>query len=279
MARFVPGRGFAMVPAWLALKQPSGNAAIVYIHLAMWGRFNQGSARYEDCTPSRQELSTGVAGTAYHGTGLSVATIKRALRELMDLGAIVGKTRYGDDGSQLPTTYEVIYGDVSEPAPPRVTGEPPPGSRVTHLIEEEVLKKEELPLTPTDVGEPAPPATANTTGAQDPVPGPCGRAHDPTAACRGCGTNPRTAAKTAAAAARANRRPCRRHPQQVDGACGLCRADDLAAPDAPTPARRTPAPRTATTRARLCARCRTMRPTDALDAPCPTCHPAAVASR
>lgn len=133
------------------------------------------------------------------------------------------------------------------------------------------------PPTPTDVGEPTPPATPDT-GAQDPVPGNCGRVHGPAVACRSCRTNPRAAAKTAALAAAANRRPCPTHPQQTAGACGLCRADALAAPDNPTPPRRTPAPRAAT-RSRLCARCKTMRPTDALDQPCPTCHPAAVTSR
>lgn len=106
MAPFVPDRDMAMIPTWLAIKQPTGKALMVYAHLAMWGRFHQDSAQADDRVPSRQELSTGVPHTDYRGTGLSLATVSRALRELIDLGAIVGRPRYDDDGSQLPTVYE-----------------------------------------------------------------------------------------------------------------------------------------------------------------------------
>jgi hypothetical protein len=110
-----PGRGYAMVPAWLAWKQPSPNALLVYVHLALFGTFNPGTATYEQCRPSKKTLAKGDPDRKYKGTGLSESTVGRALRELERLGGIVGEPSFDEkDGSQGPTVYRVVFGAVVE---------------------------------------------------------------------------------------------------------------------------------------------------------------------
>ncbi|MBM0201934.1 hypothetical protein JNW90_01525 [Micromonospora sp. STR1s_5] len=133
-----PGRGFAMVPAWLVWKQPSANALTVYVHLALYGTFNPGTATYEQCRPSKKTLAKGDPKKGYPGTGLSESTVGRALRELEALNAIKGEEQYDPtNGAQLPTVYRLIFGQVVEEIaaqtpvssvtpPPRVTGDTPP---------------------------------------------------------------------------------------------------------------------------------------------------------
>lgn len=121
---FDPPPGYAMIPAWLAWKQPSGNALIVYTHLALFGKFNTGFQVYEECRPSRETLANGGhlrEKTGYPGTGLSVATVDRALKELRSLGAAVPHQRWDDDsGAQLPTVWTLQYNQpipgVSDPS-------------------------------------------------------------------------------------------------------------------------------------------------------------------
>lgn len=119
--------GFGMIPAWLAWKQPTGNAVLVYLHLALFGRFNTMTGVYEQCRPSKPTLANGgklKEKTGYPGTGLSVATIERALVELRDLGAATPHVRYDHDGGQAPTEWTLHYNAPgSRPACPDLTGD------------------------------------------------------------------------------------------------------------------------------------------------------------
>lgn len=109
------GNGYAMTPGWLLLRRPSPNALTLYVHLAMHGRFDHGTGTYEECRPSIKRLSQGDPQSGYPGTGMSPATIHRALRELIKLGAIEGTPVYSASGGQLPTVYRVHFGRVAPP--------------------------------------------------------------------------------------------------------------------------------------------------------------------
>lgn len=125
------GAGFAMVPGWLLRERPSANAVLVYIHLAMHGSFNQGTATYEECRPSKRTLAVGDPARGYPGTGLSESTVARALKELIGFRAIKGIPRFDPrDGSQLPTVYRLVFGSVENETPaqtPMSQVTPPPG--------------------------------------------------------------------------------------------------------------------------------------------------------
>jgi hypothetical protein len=128
-----PPPGYGMIPAWLAWKQPSANAILVYLHLALFGSFNTAEQVYQECRPSKRTLADGGKlreRNGYPGTGLSVSTITRALRELESLNAIVGTEVYGPNGAQLPDVYTVIYNNphphVTHDTGPRVMGDMPP---------------------------------------------------------------------------------------------------------------------------------------------------------
>lgn len=103
-----PNQGFVMIPGWLLDKRPSGNAISAYGHLARRGTFSPGDGTYEECRPSMATLAKDM--------GVSPDTARRALQELVTLGAIVGRARFAADGSQLPTAYRVIFGSLTEPA-------------------------------------------------------------------------------------------------------------------------------------------------------------------
>lgn len=133
------GAGYVMVPGWLLARRPSANALMLYTHLAMHGRFDHATAVYEECRPSIKRLSQGDPRSGYPGTGMSPATIHRALRELVELGAITGRPAYDRRGGQLPTIYRVMFGRIaptsdtpplSPVTPPPVTSDTPPLSLV-----------------------------------------------------------------------------------------------------------------------------------------------------
>lgn len=140
------GDGYAMVPGWLLARtyandkgercRPSGNALLVYVHLAMHGKFDHATGVYDQCRPRVSRLADGDPESGYPGTGLSGSSINRALRELRKLGAIRGTPRFGPDGAQLPTVYRVYFGRVAPPdeAPPMspVTGGDATGDRGGH---------------------------------------------------------------------------------------------------------------------------------------------------
>lgn len=204
MTQPTPGRGFAMVPAWLVWKKPSVNALTVYIHLALYGTFNPGSATYEQCRPSKKTLASGDPRRGYPGTGLSESTVGRALRELETLGAIKGEASFNPaNGAQEPTVYRLVFGQVTEetaaqtPVSP-VTPPPPmspvtPGGSVTHDTPRGVthdrgprVTGDEGPVSPVTHNQepstknqgtknqeqnPPPPSTATSGGAGADAPG------------------------------------------------------------------------------------------------------------
>lgn len=121
------GAGYAMAPGWLLKKKravkdkktgalvwvlPSANAILVYIHLAMFGQFNPGTALYENARPSAVTLAKGKPSIGYPGIGFSVSTVRRALDELEELGAIIGEPQFDADGGQLPNVYRLVFGSV-----------------------------------------------------------------------------------------------------------------------------------------------------------------------
>jgi hypothetical protein len=106
-----------MVPEWLRVRKPGGAAILVYITLASFGTWNPGSARYDECRPSVPTLA--------EETGLGESTVRRAIKDLTQLGALeVGGVRRAANGGELPRVYRVVFGQVTAP-PSQV---PPPGT-------------------------------------------------------------------------------------------------------------------------------------------------------
>lgn len=97
-----------MVPGWLLEKRVSPMGLAVYVHMASHGTWNPGTARYDECRPAIATLCA--------ETGLSEGSVRKALRELLDHGALtVGGKRYDSRGGQLPMVYRVIFGEVVPP--------------------------------------------------------------------------------------------------------------------------------------------------------------------
>lgn len=181
-----PPPGFGMVPAWLAWKQPSGNAVLVYVHLALFGTFNTGYQVYEQCKPSVKTLSNGghlKAKTGYPGTGLSTATVERALKELRDLGAAIGIPQYDPaTGAQMPTVYQLVHNrpamhptsqvmdpHITDDGGPHITDDAPPPSPVMDNQDPSTqndfdLEKETISLS---ASVPAPRSSGSTTEERD----------------------------------------------------------------------------------------------------------------
>lgn len=103
--------GYAMVPQWLANLQPTANAMKAYVHLALRGTFKQGLGVYEECRPSMKTLAGEMK--------VSEPTARRAVDELVEIGAATRRQRWADDGSQLPSVYSLHFGILM----------PPPGVR------------------------------------------------------------------------------------------------------------------------------------------------------
>lgn len=117
--------GYAMVPSWLLEAKPSGNAVLIYVTLASFGTFDTTAGVYQECRPSLAKITD--------RCGLSESTVKRAVSELLELGAIERTLRWGPDGVSLPTLYQVIFGRLVGPGKPAVdpggsTPEPRGGS-------------------------------------------------------------------------------------------------------------------------------------------------------
>lgn len=108
--------GYVMIPGWLLAKKPSANAVLAYATLAGFGTFDTLAGMYEECRPALATLAD--------RSGLSLSTAKRALTELLELGAIARWERFAEDGrTQLPSVYRVYFGTLSGPG--GSTGEPP----------------------------------------------------------------------------------------------------------------------------------------------------------
>jgi hypothetical protein len=109
-----------MIPGWLLDRQPSANAIAVYARLAQFGKFDTETGVYEECRPRLSTLADRAA--------MSESTVKRAVTELLEMGAITKQLRWADDGkTSLPSVYRVIFGSLTGPGPEPggFTGEPP----------------------------------------------------------------------------------------------------------------------------------------------------------
>lgn len=155
-----------MVPDWLRRKKPSGNAVLAYINLGSRGTFNPGDGTYDECRPAWETLAGDM--------GVSKSTAKRAVEELVELGAAIRTLRRNEDGTDAPSSYRLIFGNVVEPGqgrgsrvtPPQSTGEPGRGPRVTPN-QEPFTKKNPLPPTPQRTETPAPLAAATLEEGED----------------------------------------------------------------------------------------------------------------
>lgn len=108
--RAVLAAPFACIPLWVLEADISSAAKLLYAGLNSFVAGKGGS-----CTVKRRTLSA--------RTGLSVATIGRALKDLVRIGALVVKGRQGADGGRLANEYILLFDSpaVREEAA-RVTG-------------------------------------------------------------------------------------------------------------------------------------------------------------
>ena len=86
---------FSIIPEWLTNSEISDNAFRVYSVLCRYADKIDGS-----CWPSIKSIG--------QKCGKSPSTVKRALKELEKIGAIVIDPRYNDDG-QTSNLYTIIY--------------------------------------------------------------------------------------------------------------------------------------------------------------------------
>ena len=87
---------FSIVPEWLTESDVSDNAFRVYATLCRYADKDDGS-----CYPSIKHLGD--------RCNKSVSSVKRALKELKDLGAIKIQPRYIEEKGQTSNLYTVIY--------------------------------------------------------------------------------------------------------------------------------------------------------------------------
>jgi len=107
---------FALVPLWLITSGVSSNAVHVYAMLLAKFADREGKA-----WPSRASLG--------ELTGMSVASIDRALAELGEKGALIKERRSRDDGGQGSNIYTLRQsrpGCQNQDTPSSETGYPPP---------------------------------------------------------------------------------------------------------------------------------------------------------
>lgn len=111
--RAVLAAPFACIPLWVLEADISSAAKLLYAGLNSFVAGKGGS-----CTVRRRALSARM--------GLSVATIGRALKDLVRIGALVIKERQGADGGRLANEYILLFDSpaVREEAA-RVTGRVP----------------------------------------------------------------------------------------------------------------------------------------------------------
>lgn len=94
--RAVLAAPFACIPLWVLEADISSAAKLLYAGLNSFVAGKGGS-----CTVKRRTLSA--------RTGLSVATIGRALKDLVRIGALVVKERQGADGGRLANEYILLF--------------------------------------------------------------------------------------------------------------------------------------------------------------------------
>lgn len=87
-------QGFAMIPRWLLYDEAvTPGAKLTYAVLASH------SDRYGVCWPSHPTLA--------RLTGMSVSSVQRAIRELIDLGVLVKRPRRRSSGARSTNEYVV----------------------------------------------------------------------------------------------------------------------------------------------------------------------------
>lgn len=93
--------GYAMLPGWIYSLGLSGMAIALYGLLANSGTYDAASGTYQGCQPRRKLLAARL--------GCSIATVRRALLELVESGAVTRAQRYAASGAQLPSEYIVWH--------------------------------------------------------------------------------------------------------------------------------------------------------------------------
>lgn len=127
--------GFAMVPAWLLAKQPSGNAVLAYCTLAGYGKFDTKNGVYDRIWPSMSTLAKDM--------GVALNTARRVVHELRDLNALLIFERK-DERGQDTNSYQVRFGQlVEETSLPNFGRDPLP-----NLVDEQESTYPEEVLTP-----------------------------------------------------------------------------------------------------------------------------------
>ena len=140
--RAVLAAPFACIPLWVLEADISSAAKLLYAGLNSFVAGKGGS-----CTVKRRTLSARM--------GLSVATIGRALKDLVRIGALVIKERQGADGGRLANEYILLFDS------PAVRKEV---ERVAGRVPE--------PLVPGDPVEAPAPAVGPIEGAPEALPEP-----------------------------------------------------------------------------------------------------------
>lgn len=108
--------GFAAVPRWLLTQNLSAHALAVYVVLSAH------AARDGSCWPSQGRIAEIV--------GLSRPTVRKALDELREAGAVEWTSQTGDDGSQRSNLYRLRMFDMP------VDNQPEHGNHVDTPVKE-----------------------------------------------------------------------------------------------------------------------------------------------
>jgi hypothetical protein len=144
--------GFTMFPEWLRAQKPEPAEVVAYLALAAFGTFNPSTGSYHECRPSIPTLA--------EETGLSENTLRKAIRSLLQRGALLaGGKRYDEKGGQLPTVYRVVFGVVTPPQNLNQGGADPEGGPVQADTPGGVPKSEGNQEPPTNNPTPKPSAS------------------------------------------------------------------------------------------------------------------------
>ncbi len=132
---------FSIVPNWL-IEVASPTAVVVYLSLA----------RYADnetnrCWPSQKELAATL--------NVSVATIKRGLKELRDVGALEAHQRHREDGSLTSSEYVLLRIDPRLRTDQRQSTSEPTSEQIQPDVNSQLSEQEELyPINYTQLTKP-----------------------------------------------------------------------------------------------------------------------------
>lgn len=174
---------FSIVPNWL-IEVVSPTAVVVYIKLSSYA-----DNETLKCWPSHKEIA--------EGTGMSVSTVQRAIKELQENAALEVNTRRRSDGSYTSSEYVLLRIDPQS----RVTGGGVTSAvRSSHTwgeVQSPVTEQEELyPFNYTHLTIPneLDIASEKISSAKDPPKRPPDLIFE--AVCEVCGINPRDLTKT-----------------------------------------------------------------------------------